>query len=191
MRDSEAVVTPFMQVATYATRNFAHTIPISRSGMDFLFIQFAHMPYNLPSLCLCIGAMHKPNAQSTLDTQRKVSEDPKDFGFLRIIQSLAYFRIQVSRFAHISQRFWFPADCPISCIFTVYKYQKLIQCTLPLCIAYIPKILVSFGLSNLLHITVYKYQGSRIYPKNSGFLRITCGLSNLLHFTAHKYQGLS
>ena len=127
-----------MQVGTYPTRNFAHTILIFRSGMDFLFIQFAHMRYT--------------NAQSTLDTQRKVSEDPKDFAFLRIIQS---------RFSHISQRFWFPADCPISCIFTVYKYQKLIQCTLSLCIAYIPKILVS--LSNLLHITVYKYQGFRIY----------------------------
>ena len=146
MRDSEAVVTPFMQVATYATRNFAHTIPIFRSGMDFLFIQFAHMPYNLSSLCLCI-ALIAPNAQSTLDTQRKVSEDPKNFGFLRIIQSLAYFRIQVSRFPHISQRFWFPADCPISCIFTVYKYQKLIQCTLSLC-------------------------RIRIYPKDFGFLRI-------------------
>ena len=122
--------------------------------MDFLFIQFAHMRYNLSSLCA--------NAQSTLDTQRKVSEDPKDFAFLRIIQSLAYYRIQVSRFPHISQRFWFPADCPISCIFTVY-----IQCTLSLCIfaayAYIAKILLSCGLSNLLHITVYKYQGSRIY----------------------------
>ena len=34
----------------------------------------------------------------------------------------------------------------------------------------IPKILVSCGLSNLLHITVYKYQGSRIYPKIFSFL---------------------
>ena len=203
MRDSEAVVTPFMQVATYATRNFAHTIPIFRSGMDFLFIQFAHMPYN-HYVCLCIAPI-TPNAQSTLDTQRKVSEDPKDFGFLRIIQSLAYYCIQVSRFPHISQRFWFPADCPISCIFTVYKYQKLIQCTLSLCIAYIPKILVSCGLTNLLYITVYKYQGSRIYPKNFGFLRIIQSLAFYciqvsrfphicLHcaimFTVYKYQEL-
>ena len=60
------------------------------------------------------------------------------FSFLRINQSLALYNIQVSRFPQ--QRFWFPADCPISCIFTVYKYQKLIQCTLSLCIAYIPKI---------------------------------------------------
>ena len=176
MRDSEAVVTPFMQVATYATRNFAHTIPIFRSGMDFLFIQFAHMRYNHYVYALHqMGALHK---QSTLDTQRKVSEDPKDFcfpadypisctlpytsikvpayipkilvscglsnllhfyciqvskahtmhtifvhriypkdfGFLRIDQSLVYYCIQVSRFAHISQKFWFPTDYPISCI---------------------------------------------------------------------------
>ena len=109
MRDSEAVVTPFMQVATYATRNFAHTIPIFRSGMDFLFIQFAHMPYHH------YAQMHKvhwiPNVKSL--------RIPKIFGLLRIIQSLAYYCIQVSRFPHISQRFWFPADCPISCIFTV------------------------------------------------------------------------
>ena len=113
MRDSEAVVTPFMQVATYATRNFAHTIPIFRSGMDFLFIQFAHMPYNY---YVCAShQMHKvhwiPNVKS-----------------LRI-----------------------------------------------------PKILVSCGLSNLLHITVYKYQGSRIYPKDSGFLRIVQSLAFLLY----------
>ena len=98
MRDSEAVVTPFMQVATYATRNFAHTIPIFRSGMDFLFIQFAHMPYHH------YVQMHKvhwiPNVKS-----------------LRI-----------------------------------------------------PKILASCGLSNLLYISVYKYQGSRIYPKIFSFI---------------------
>ena len=113
MRDSEAVVTPFMQVATYATRNFAHTIPIFRSGMDFLFIQFAHMPYN--HYVCAPHQMHKvhwiPNVKS-----------------LRI-----------------------------------------------------PKILVSCGLSNLLHITVYKYQGSRIYPKDSGFLRIVQSLAFLLY----------
>ena len=121
---------------------------------------------------------------------------PKIFAFLRIIQSLAYYCIQVSRFPHISQRFWFPADCPISCIFTVYKYQKLIQCTLSLCIAYIPKILFSCGLTN---------QGSRIYPKNFGFLRIIQSLAYYciqvsrfphicLHcaimFTVYKYQEL-
>ena len=38
----------------------------------------------------------------------------------------------------------------------------------------IPKILVS--LSNLLYITVYKYQG--FIPK----ILVSCGLSNLLHF---------
>jgi len=142
MRDSEAVVTPFMQVATYATRNFAHTIPIFRSGMDFLFIQFlrtimyAHMRYTLcastyiyPSLC----------CDSTLDTQRKVSEDPKaqwiiivrNFAFLRINQSLALYNIQVSRFPQ--QRFWFPADCPISCIFTVHK-AHISQSTMIMCV---------------------------------------------------------
>ena len=72
----------------------------------------------------------------------------------------------------ISQRFWFPADCPISCIFTVYiqwlhKLYLNLTHYLSLCIfpayAYIPKILVSCALSNLLHITVYKYQGFRIY----------------------------
>ena len=50
----------------------------------------------------------------------------------------------------------------------------------------IPKILVSCGLSNLLHITVYKYQGSRIYPKDFGFLRIVQSLAFLLYtFNAH------
>ena len=111
-----------MQVGTYPTRNFAHTILIFRSGMDFLFIQFAHMPYNH---YVQMGALHK---QSTLDTQRKVSEDPKDSGFLRIVQSLAFLL------------YTFNAHYLSLCIFATY--------------AYIPKILVSCGLSN---------QGFRIY----------------------------
>ena len=183
MRDSEAVVTPFMQVATYATRNFAHTIPIFRSGMDFLFIQFAHMPYHH------YVQMHKvhwiPNVKSLripkilascgLSNLLHISVYkyqgsriyPKDSGFLRIVQSLAfllYTSIKSSYNAHylcasfphthISQIFWFLADYPISCIFPYTSIKVR---------AYIPKFLVSCGLSNLLHITVCKYQGFRIY----------------------------
>ena len=163
MRDSEAVVTPFMQVATYATRNFAHTIPIFRSGMDFLFIQFAHMPYHH------YVQMHKahwiPNVKSLRIPKILVSCGlsnllhnsvykyqgfriyPKNSGFLRIVQSLAFL------------------------LYTSIKssYNAHYLCA---AYAYIPKILVSCGLSNLLHNSVYKYQGSRIYPKIFSFLRI-------------------
>ena len=192
MRDSEAVVTPFMQVATYATRNFAHTIPIFRSGMDFLFIQFAHMPYNH------YVQMHKvhwiPNVKSLRIPKILVSLSnllhnsvykyqgfriyPKNSGFLRIVQSLAfllYTSIKSSHNAH----------------YLCAAY------------AYIPKILVS--LSNLLHNSVYKYQGSRIYPKIFSFLRIIQSpayycmqVSRFPHiclycaiiFTVYKYQEL-
>ena len=196
MRDSEAVVTPFMQVATYATRNFAHTIPIFRSGMDFLFIQFAHMPYHH------YAQMHKvhwiPNVKSLripkiLDScgfsnllhisvykYQGSRIYPKDSGFLRIVQSLAFL------------------------LYTSIKssYNAHYFCA---AYAYIPKILVSCGFSNLLHISVYKYQGSRIYPKDSGLLRIVQSLayycmqvSRFPHislycaiiFTVYKYQEL-
>ena len=68
--------------------------------------------------------------------------------------------------------FWFPADYPISCIL-LYASIKV-----P---AYIAKILVSCGLSNLLHFTAYKYQGSRMYRKDFGFLRIVQSLAFLLY----------
>ena len=162
MRDSEAVVTPFMQVATYATRNFAHTIPIFRLGMDFLFIQFAHLPYNhyvqmhkvhwipnvkslrIPKILLSCGLSNL--LHFTVYKYQGSRMYRKDFGFLRIVQSLAFL-----------------------------LYTKLIQCTLVH--PYIPKILLSCGLSNLLHFTAYKYQGSRMYRKDFGFLRIVQSLA--------------
>ena len=52
----------------------------------------------------------------------------KDFAFLRIIQSLAYYRIQVSRFPHMSQRFWFPADCPIKVSAYMFAFCNHVYC---------------------------------------------------------------
>ena len=121
--------------------------------MDFLFIQFAHMRYNLPSLCA--------NAQSTLDTQRKVSEDPKYQGYIPKIlvscglSNLLHFYCIHSMVAQIISKF----DT-----LSIFVHLSRIRIY--------PK---DFGF--LLHISVYKYQGSRIYPKDFGFLRIVQSLA--------------
>ena len=160
MRDSEAVVTPFMQVATYATRNFAHTIPIFRSGMDFLFIQFAHMPYNH----YVVHYMHKtkivhwiPNVKSLRIPKILVS-----CGLSNLLH-LLYTSIKVP--AYIPKSL---VSCGLSNLLHFYCIQSSYNAHLCIFRAYIPKILVSCGLSNLLYFTVYKYQGSRIYPKDLG-----------------------
>ena len=141
-----------MQVGTYPTRNFAHTILIFRSGMDFLFIQFAQIYHHYVQ-------MHKvywiPNVKSLRIPKILVSCGLSNLLHFYCIHSMHTIYLCVSfPHMHISQRFCFPADYPISCIlpYTSIKVP-----------AYIPKILVSCGLSNLLHITVYKYQGFRIY----------------------------
>ena len=102
------------------------------------------------------------NKDSTLDTQRKVSEDPKDFAFLRIIQSLAFYCIQVSRFPHISQRSWFPADCPISCIllYTSIKVPAYMLKILVCIVQSVSRALRSFPHIVGLHSFLTKKGGS-------------------------------
>ena len=140
--------------------------------------------FSLSSLHIClihhyvVHYMH--NKDSTLDTQRKVSEDPKDFAFLRIIQSLAFYCIQVSSFPRVSQRCWFPADCPISCIFTVYKAH-----TMHTCASIYPK---DFAFLRIIQsLAFYCIQVSRFtHISQRSWFPADCPISCILLYTSIK-----
>ena len=112
-----------MQVGTYPTRNFAHTILIFRSGMDFLFIQFAHMRYNLLSWI--------PNVKSLRIPKILVSCGLSNLLHFYCIHSMHTTYLCASLpHTHISQRFWFPADYPIKVSAYMFALCNHVYCIL-------------------------------------------------------------